>query len=92
MKLTGEVNGRALWELMELGSNPRELEYFHRLSEALKRYGTVWFTDIITEHSAKKAQVVWQISLMPAGNYDIAVFHQPKDTKPETDRIKAFKI
>ena len=90
--MVGNENGIALWNLMAMSNYQEEKDYFVRLNVAASKFGTVWFTDIITQQENKNNQTTWQLSWNhDNNNWNISNFHTPEYAKEVTQRIKDFR-
>jgi len=90
--MVGNENGIALWSLMSSTDDELEKEYFVRLNDAASKFGTVWFTDTITQRETKKNQTTWQLTwLADRSVWEISKFHIPEGVKEASSRIEQYR-
>jgi hypothetical protein len=92
-EMYGDENGIALWNLMAVSNNKSEQEYFTNLNLAATTYGTIWFSDFITQMETKSNQTIWQM-IWHGDQYkwEVIKFHVPKGAEVVTERIRQFRI
>lgn len=90
--MIGNETGVALWNLMVNTEDELEKAYFARLNTAASQFGTVWFSDTVTQRETKKNQTVWQLTWhADKSEWEVTRFHIPDDVKESTQRIDQFK-
>jgi len=86
--MIGNENGVALWNLMSSTEDVLERDYFVRLNSAASKFGTVWFTDTITQRETNKNQTTWQLTWhADRATWEVTKFHIPEGVKEATSRI-----
>lgn len=92
-RIYGDENGIALWNLMATSNNRLEQEYFTRLNLAASTYGTIWFSDLITQTETKLNQTTWQMTWhADQFDWEVTKFHVPEGAEIATERVRRFRI
>lgn len=87
VNMIGDKNGIALWNLMASTDDDLEREYFTRLNGAASKFGSVWFTDIVTQRENKNNQTIWSMK-WDGKQWEISRFYVPKGIEVVTERIR----
>lgn len=81
----GDKDGVRLWNLMSQTEDPVEREYFNRISRAATEYGSVWFTDIVTQRETKRNQTFFFMNWAPDKNkWEVSLFMIPEGANKNT--------
>ncbi|KKM66240.1 hypothetical protein LCGC14_1483220 [marine sediment metagenome] len=91
INIIGDKNGIILWNLMASTDDELEREYFTRLNGAASKFGSIWFTDIITQRKSKNNQTIWNMK-WDGTQWEISRFYVPKRAKEVTARIRGAQL
>jgi hypothetical protein len=85
--MVGDENGIALWNLMASTNDRFEKEYFTNLNKAASKFGSVWFTDFVTQRKDRRNQTVWHLA-WSGEQWKVSCFHVPEGVEKVSARIK----
>lgn len=87
VKIVGDESGIALWNLMAFTNDEIERAYFTRLNDAAAKFGSIWFTDTVTQRTSNSNQTTWGMK-WDGEQWKISLFHIPEGAEKVTARIK----
>lgn len=87
--IKGNPEGIKLWNLMASSEDPEEQKYFSRLQTAASKFGSVWFTDIITQRNTSRNQTFFSLKWDEKDKlWNVSLFHVPEGaSKQIEDRV-----
>lgn len=87
VSIIGDESGIALWNLMRCTEDEVERAYFTHLNSAASEFGSIWFTDSITQRESKSNQTIWGMK-WNGEQWEVSRFHIPEGAEAVTARIR----